>query len=340
MLSFEEFQAVNNRDKIKANVANGIKPLKDHKLLKNKDEASPDISMNKTTSASTSKVKSLREQLGKTLEHPFCQSLFIAVLVVDIFTSYFNATLQSHLPATFLSGILHGTRYVSSIASIIYAVELLAVYVAFDLRSLLHLGYVIDMFVICAQMYAETEGFLIEAKILNFFRFWRFLRLYNVLVGVEREKSLVLEQEIARLTENLRETIVEYESTKIEVEKQNEARLSVEKLLQNYKDEVDTLNEALKIAAMDIAEVAHDDDSNHNPDEHLSSDDDLDDNSLRQLLTARRMKADADGEQLGSGGSKKADRLRNVLAVDENVSAVQSQMSTILVHESGEFEIR
>jgi septal ring factor EnvC (AmiA/AmiB activator) len=229
------------------------------------------------------------------------------------------------------------------VTNIIYAVELFAVYVAFDLRSLLHLGYVLDLCVICTQVYAETEGFVTEAKLLNFFHFWRFLRLYNVLVGVEREKSFVLEQEKARLTSKLREMNVEYESTKIEVEKQKEARLSVENLLQNYKDEVDTLNEALKIAAMDIAEVAQDDDSSHNPDDtYLSSGDEeiLNDDSLRQLLTAFRMKANVDGEQASDGGLKKTDRLRNVLAVNEKVTAAQSQTSTILVHESGQYEVR
>lgn len=45
-----------------------------------------------------------------------------------------------------------------------------------------------------------------------------------------------------------------------ELSKEKDARDSIEAMLQNYKDEVDTLNEALKIAAMDIAEVAQADD--------------------------------------------------------------------------------
>jgi hypothetical protein len=45
-----------------------------------------------------------------------------------------------------------------------------------------------------------------------------------------------------------------------ELSKEKDARDSIELMLQNYKDEVDTLNEALKIAAMDIAEVAQADD--------------------------------------------------------------------------------
>lgn len=41
----------------------------------------------------------------------------------------------------------------------------------------------------------------------------------------------------------------------------------MEEMLQNYKEEVDTLNEALKIAAMDIAEVAEAEDDFFSSDE-------------------------------------------------------------------------
>jgi len=40
-----------------------------------------------------------------------------------------------------------------------------------------------------------------------------------------------------------------------ELEQEKEARKAIEEMLQSYKEEVDTLNEALKIAAQDIAEV-------------------------------------------------------------------------------------
>merc|ERR1711907_398623 len=45
-----------------------------------------------------------------------------------------------------------------------------------------------------------------------------------------------------------------------DLKREKEARTSVEAMLADYKEEVDTLNEALKIAARDIAEVGEADD--------------------------------------------------------------------------------
>ena len=53
--------------------------------------------------------------------------------------------------------------------------------------------------------------------------------------------------------------------------KEKEARSAVDEMLNQYKDDLDTMNEAIKIAAMDIVEVAEADD------DLLSDEEDLDD---------------------------------------------------------------
>lgn len=316
MLSFEEFQAVSNRDKIKGN------SLGDNIKLKDK---TPNSSSN---SKAPQQTPTWRDKLGEILEHPLCQSLLIVVLVLDIFCSHIMVLSMKSELVSKLPHISFAAKSFASLANIVYGVELLAVYIAFDLRSLLHIGYVIDFLVICIQVYFETENIALEGKLLNFFRFWRFLRLYNVLINAEREQREDLQGEIIKLEQNIRQLSVDNDSVKLEVEKQKEARASVEKLLQNYKEEVDTLNEALKIAAMDIAEVAQDD-------EQLSSDDEQDEEeaSLRQLLARKK-------SSLMAEGTDKSDVLRDILAGDSDAAAVSSTTSTILVHESGQFEVR
>jgi hypothetical protein len=52
--------------------------------------------------------------------------------------------------------------------------------------------------------------------------------------------------------------------------KEKESKDAIEEMLLTYKEEVDTLNEALKIAAMDIAEVAQADDEDFDSEEGSS----------------------------------------------------------------------
>ena len=93
-------------------------------------------------------------------------------------------------------------------------------------------------------------------------------------------------------------------------------------MLQNYKEEVDTLNEALKIAAMDIAEVAEAEE------DFLSDDDDEASGSVSY------------NQEKPLGTERDADRNKDELyklARGDNFNAPQ-KYSTFVVHSDGTFE--
>eukprot|EP01034_Spumella_vulgaris_P026653 gene26653-33265_t len=147
-----------------------------------------------------------------------------------------------------------------------------------------------------------------------------------------------------------------------ELTKESEARRSVEEMLQSYKEEVDTLNEALKIAAMDIAEVAQTDGVDDDLDYLDDDDDDEEEDQRSQGPTgsvssgsASRRSAgyeDAVSSKYGRGGNKSAimravmdDNLRRVSATGGAPQQQASSSSTagrgaFVVHENGTFEKR
>ena len=87
-------------------------------------------------------------------------------------------------------------------------------------------------------------------------RLWRLSRLHETLVAAERTRTEEKAQE-AR-TERERALRAEVERARLEgvaAESAN-ARQRLEKMARAFKDEIDTLNEALVIAARDIAEAA------------------------------------------------------------------------------------
>jgi hypothetical protein len=94
-------------------------------------------------------------------------------------------------------------------------------------------------------------------------------------------------------------------------------------MLQNYKEEVDTLNEALKIAAMDIAEVAE------------AEDDFFSDEDESEVASAT---AATEDPKLGSerDSSRNKDTLYK-LAMSEGSSS-QHKGATFIVHTDGTFE--
>ena len=106
-----------------------------------------------------------------------------------------------------------------------------------------------------------------------------------------------------------------------------EARGAVEDMLQNYKEEVDTLNEALKIAAMDIAEVAEAED------DFFSSDED-DEATQGKFAEEGSSVGGAVGEERDA--SKNRDELYR-LAMSGTAASTQKS-STFVIRDDGTFE--
>ena len=120
----------------------------------------------------------------------------------------------------------------------------------------MHVGYLLDTFVIATCIFCEIDGWGKEIRMLNFLRVWRLLRLVqsmmNEVKNEHEDTKSVLRLEQIKVKEVAAEKAVLQDSLKRELE----ARRRVETMLRGYKDEVETLSEALKIAAIDVAQAA------------------------------------------------------------------------------------
>ena len=107
-------------------------------------------------------------------------------------------------------------------------------------------------------LFGEVQGWGKEVRLLGFARAWRLLRLgATVLAKAEAEHGDT--KAVLRLAQaTAREMKKQKEFAADRVRAEVEARKRVEGMLRGYKDEVETLSEALKIAAIDVAEAARD----------------------------------------------------------------------------------
>lgn len=264
--------------------------------------------------------------------------------------SFFAMALKKYLVDYIeIQFILDCLRSFTSFTLFFFTLEVAALLIAFGVNVIGHYGYATDLFVVAIQLLLELRGNGKETRLLNIFRFWRVARLVNALVGVEKE----LHEETKELLQlkDVEMKKVESESRRIagEFAKEKEARDAIEEMLQNYKNEVETLNEALKIAAMDIAEVAQADD------DYFMSDDEEDVDDLGDAESLRTGSASATSTNRGGGNlymdaaASEYDRVRNkeVLYREARAAAAESMEGssnasntgvTFLVHQDGTFE--
>ena len=330
MLSFDEFRAVNQREKGKAELGKKVESAA--KAASNSSSASSNNTKDNTNNSKNTendenltpnknKSKSATQMLGDVLELQSTQTLYIVMLILDTFAALAElGILSNQIPSKMFPGVisqvLHLLKLFSKFNMIVFSVEIFLVYLAFGLATIRHFGYLIDFLVITSQLTLDYYGIGRVNRLLNIFRVWRPIRLLSAIIAEERERRDEVKQQVEAKEEEIKACKEEIDSVKEELSKEKSARESIETMLQNYKEEVDTLNEALKIAAMDIAEVAQADD------EFLTDDDD--ENHDEATLSSR-----ADSTQ------SKASKLR--AALGDNVS-VDGKASTFVIYEDGAFE--
>ena len=275
--------------------------------------------------------------LDDFLEMPQMQSFVVLMLLLDTFA----ATMELYLLKLNLSRVLNSdasgfpindfllaaVHYFTSFSIFFFAIEIFSVMVVFKSSSMGHVGYVIDFIIIWLQLCLELSGTAgRETRLLNIFRVWRTMRLFNSMIDVEKRLHSETLNKLNRKDIDCRKLTLDLHRLEIDLNKEREAKDSIEDMLIAYKEEVDTLNEALKIAAMDIAEVALTDDD-FNPDSarvRLEHDDDA------HFVDAPSFEYDT---------SKNRSTLRR-LATNDISSPVHINQTTFVIDDDGSFKSR
>ena len=239
-----------------------------------------------------------------------------------------------------------------------FSIELLFIYFAFGINVITHVGYLTDSLIIFTQLYLEINLYHSETRILNIFRLWRIVRVCNLIISFETEKLEIILKDKENIEIKYKKISLDYQQLDIELKNEQINKKSLETMLQSYKDEVETLNEALKIAAMDIAEVAqaNDDDfiSGDEDDEDIYQNDENDENKEEnneledefQDLAISEFDKSKNIESLirvvrrdqQSNNSKPMKSSSSVISSNSSRSAVSLNNKTIVINKNGSYK--
>lgn len=240
-LSFEEFRAV-------------------QRLRKN-DEADEMIKEN------PEEKSNLSRRAGVLAEVQEVQLVMLALIILDLAAASFELAVSCHhIAPTVLVRLVESF---TGFTVFVFAFELGALALAFGPRTFCsHPGCVVDAFIVglClrAELLAPETG--AELRLLGFARLWRFARLHESGLEAVRRETVGARAEASTQQERALKAQVEQSRLQTALQEAVASRKRLEHMCKAYKDEIDTLNEALAIAAMDIAEAA-DSELGSNPDE-------------------------------------------------------------------------
>jgi hypothetical protein len=195
------------------------------------------------------------KRLGATLESSEVQVIIVLLIIIDMVVALVQM-FSSMGKISFLMGadsVHRFMEYGSVFATIIFLFEILLAFVAFGFRTLSHPGYVVDVGVVGTQLFMSAVHESIAVRLLGLFRFWRVVRLMRDMVAqieeAHSETIGLLEEERDRNDDLLAQLRAKNNDLRREVDR----RTRVQEMLKSYKEEVETLQEALFIAAQTTA---------------------------------------------------------------------------------------
>ena len=271
LISFEEFHATRKRERAQLQSTELSKKESKQRVNSVKRENDEKNEASIKPASLGSYYASRLKAAGEFVELFEVQSAIVLLIFLDLLTTTSSMLLESSSsnanenddspafvlsPAT-ISRILNS---VSAFALAVFAIELLTLCFTFGLRNFLsHPGYLIDFIVVSLCMMSEgPQGAFKNSSRSNFFHVLGYIRLWRLarLVRTALESAWNVHQETEALLNVKKDEadhlLIELMRSKKSVELEIEARKRVEKMLQGYKDEVETLNEALEIAAYDV----------------------------------------------------------------------------------------
>jgi len=268
MKSFEEFHTLRKRQR-------ALEKLDRHGALPKNQKTISGIEqqrkkMRRTSSNGSDDLvghldqkKSSLQTVGSLIELYDVQVVILTLIYLDLVSCVLSLMLMKRHPqcATIhndsctYSGALLILVSFSNFTLIFFAVELGVLIFGFGQKFFLHLGYLLDFAIISCCLFCEigNSQFSKEMRLLGFLRIWRLHRYMKTTLAEENEAH---RETLAKLKEEIEwrdKMQMDLDHSQQTLRLEFDSRKDLERMIKGYKDEVETLNEALNIAAYDIA---------------------------------------------------------------------------------------
>jgi hypothetical protein len=273
MKSFEEFHTSQKRQRAwdEADQKEKTKTLQLKKEDLKNDEYNSGGDTNANFKANSNNKSISRHTIGQTLEMHESQLFMVALIYINLVTCTITyifendvGTLTSTARVEKLfdpdSAILQILSSITNFTTVCFLLEIGGLVYSFGIMTFFsHFGYSMDAFIIGSILYDNIYdsdfgfGSYIPIQFLTYLRCWRVIRLISTMVSKVENSHEETKVKLARVEKQVMKQEMDCRQLQISNLDEMELRKQVEKLLTVYKDEVETLKEALKIAALDVA---------------------------------------------------------------------------------------
>ena len=209
-----------------------------------------------------------REKFAQKLEYAEIQILSILMIYFDILAWFLKVIIEremldkndksgSDVENSKSSSFL--VRMIDSFTNFTlfyFVIEIVALLFAFQMSFFTHIGYCIDLITITACVYSDMNDGSHILRLLSFLRAWRLARFVSKTIDIESLAHGETKSELIQAATKVKNLNDRLQIAENKIKSEKDLKKQVEKMMLGYKDEVETLGEALQIAAREIAEIS------------------------------------------------------------------------------------
>ena len=205
----------------------------------------------------------MKTRVGIFLESIETQTAVSILIYIDLFlcTIFHIASLDPSNDPSNVNDLPLSMNVIMSLLQfnqVAFIIEITGAMYSFGMSFFRHVGYTLDLTIISAIVFSDN----VLPLGLRFLRVWRFWRL---LTSTQMRAQSLNENDLLQCQEQMQAASMEVKRLGATCKKECTLREEIEKHLIAYKDEIDTLKEALQIAALDIVGINNTDFENDNP---------------------------------------------------------------------------
>lgn len=201
---------------------------------------------------------SVRDAVGNFVEKFEVQLLVILLIGLDVVTVSLELFMNSgviELRTPLMTNISQLMQSFTGFTVFFFLMEVGLVFFAFGGRCITHMGYMVDLIIVVFGLYWELN---MDSKVIRLFgilRVWRIVRLMNSMLADAEARHAATAQKLQEQEQKVEKVLADKGRVEEKLSREIETRKRVESAMQGYKDENETLHEALQIAAVTAAET-------------------------------------------------------------------------------------
>jgi len=197
-------------------------------------------------------LEMLFERLGAMVQSQELQFLMLLLIAVDFLSGFYRLYAEAR---GWSSPFLSILEFQAGLSLLLFTLEMSLVLISFRSETFSHFGYTLDLILVGVMFYGVVVAapWAVSVRLLNILRSWRLVRMIGAAMQAQVDAHEETLKELDRAEERIESLKQKLRRAELSTKRESEKTRRLELNFRNQRSELETMREALQIAAQTMA---------------------------------------------------------------------------------------